>query len=150
MAPVAAELSWIPGLAHWVKGSSVAVAKTEVEAVAWIHSLAWELPHVTGVAIKNPSDMDGAWEQWNRRGLGGGRAGVKILRLIWAVRHRGLWDTGKTSGRKRKMFRITSCLYTRITDELVRESRINAIASKGYDHLWPPTYISVSKQKRNQ
>lgn len=37
----------IPGLARWVKGSSVAAA------AAWIQSLARELPHAVGVAIQN-------------------------------------------------------------------------------------------------
>ena len=35
-----------PGLAQWARGSSVA------EAVAWIQSLAWELPFAMGVGIK--------------------------------------------------------------------------------------------------
>lgn len=34
----------IPGLAQGVQGSGVAAAAVEVTAVAWVHSLAWELP----------------------------------------------------------------------------------------------------------
>ena len=36
----------IPGLAQWVKISSVAAA------VTWIHSLAWLLSYVVGVVLK--------------------------------------------------------------------------------------------------
>ena len=37
----------IPGLVHWVKGSGIATV------VARIQSLAQELPHAMGLAIKN-------------------------------------------------------------------------------------------------
>ena len=42
----------IPGLAQWIKKSSVAAAMVEVSAVAQIQSLAQELPYAVGAAIK--------------------------------------------------------------------------------------------------
>ena len=42
----------IPGLVHWVKGSGIAASIAQIAAVAWIQSLAQELPYATGVAIK--------------------------------------------------------------------------------------------------
>ena len=41
-----------PGLAQWIKGSSVARLSGLVTAVARIHSLAGEPPYAVGVAIK--------------------------------------------------------------------------------------------------
>lgn len=38
------DVGLIPGLAQGVQGSGVAAAAVEVTAVAWVHSLAWELP----------------------------------------------------------------------------------------------------------
>ena len=37
---------------QWVKGTSVAAALAQVAAMTWIQSLAWELPHAAGMAIK--------------------------------------------------------------------------------------------------
>ena len=51
-ARVCAEVSSIPGLAQYVKGSGVATAVAQITAAAWIQSLAWELPYTAGVAIK--------------------------------------------------------------------------------------------------
>ena len=42
----------IPGPSQWVKGSSFATDVAQVTAVAWIHSLAGELPYAVGAAIK--------------------------------------------------------------------------------------------------
>lgn len=36
-------------------------------------------------ATQGNSNTDGAWEQWERTGLGRGRAGFKIQNLIWVV-----------------------------------------------------------------
>ena len=41
----------IPRLAQWVKGSGIATAVVQVVAVAWIQSLATELPCAAGAAI---------------------------------------------------------------------------------------------------
>ena len=50
----------LPGLAQWVKGSGV------VTATAWIQSLAWELPHAIGVAIKKKwLELHAQTGQWN-------------------------------------------------------------------------------------
>ena len=38
---------------QWVKGSGITAVVAEVTPMAWIQSLAWELPHATGTAIKN-------------------------------------------------------------------------------------------------
>lgn len=38
--------------AQWVNGSSVAPAVAEVAAIAWIQSLAQELPYATAEVIK--------------------------------------------------------------------------------------------------
>ena len=37
---------------QWVKGSGIATAELQVAAVAWIQSLAQELPYDTGAAVK--------------------------------------------------------------------------------------------------
>ena len=42
----------IPSAAQWVKGWGIAAAKVQVVAVVWIQSLALELPHAMGSAIK--------------------------------------------------------------------------------------------------
>ena len=42
----------LPCLVQWVKGSSLTVPVVWVAAVAWIQSLARELPYAAGVAIK--------------------------------------------------------------------------------------------------
>ena len=42
----------IPGLVQWVKGSGVATAVLQVEAVAQIWSLAWQCPYAVCAAIK--------------------------------------------------------------------------------------------------
>ena len=53
--PTAAALvtveAWIQSLAE-LQGSSVAEGMAQVAAVAWIHSLAQELPYAAGTAIK--------------------------------------------------------------------------------------------------
>ena len=38
--------------APWVKRSHIATAMAQVTAVAWIQSLAWELPYAMGMTIK--------------------------------------------------------------------------------------------------
>lgn len=47
------------------------------------------MPWFLVCATQDNSDMDGAWEQWKRPGLGGGRAGVKIPSLLLAVMTQG-------------------------------------------------------------
>ena len=42
---------------QWVKGSGITAAVAESIAVAWIQSLAQELPYVTGAAIKFLKNM---------------------------------------------------------------------------------------------
>ena len=42
----------VPDPAQWVNGSGIAVAAAWVAAVAWIQSLAQELPYAADVAIK--------------------------------------------------------------------------------------------------
>ena len=43
----------IPRPAQWIKGSSFATAMAQVAAAAHIQSLAQELSHAVGMAIKN-------------------------------------------------------------------------------------------------
>ena len=44
-----------PGLVQWVKGHGAAAAATQVPAVAQMQSLAGDLPHAMGAAIKKKS-----------------------------------------------------------------------------------------------
>ena len=43
---------WIPGLAQWVKGLALVWLWYRPGAAAPIQPLAWELPYVTGAALK--------------------------------------------------------------------------------------------------
>ena len=45
-------MGFIPSLMQWVKGSGIAIVAAQVETVAQIQSLAWELRYATGAAIK--------------------------------------------------------------------------------------------------
>ena len=42
----------VPVVMQWVKGSRVATAVVQFAAVAWIQSLAQELPYAAGAAVK--------------------------------------------------------------------------------------------------
>ena len=50
-------------LAQW---ASIATARAQVTATAQIHSLAWELPYATVVAIKNKKNRKEEFLLWRR------------------------------------------------------------------------------------
>ena len=70
------DMGLIPGLVQWVEDlvflwsrvqmqleSTVAVAMARVAVAALIQPLAWELPHVTGVALKSKKKKKGKRKQ---------------------------------------------------------------------------------------